>query len=86
MRARYKPASPYKRQQIPLGAQAGGELIHFAEEVYNGADRVKVFVRKNGMGGASVWPALLCKLDRVGPWLQVFVLKRLGKMSHFISF
>ena len=51
--------------QIQLSAQAGGELIHFAEEIYTGADRAAVYVREGGMGGAFVWPALLRKLDRV---------------------
>jgi ribulose-5-phosphate 4-epimerase/fuculose-1-phosphate aldolase len=51
--------------QIQLSAQAGGELIHFAEEIYTGADRAAVYVREGGMGGLFVWPALLRKLDRV---------------------
>ena len=51
--------------QIQLSAQAGGELIHFADEIYTGADRAAAYVRGGGMGGGFVWPALLRKLDRV---------------------
>jgi ribulose-5-phosphate 4-epimerase/fuculose-1-phosphate aldolase len=51
--------------QIQLGAQAGGELIHFGDEIYNGADSAAVYVRGGGTGGAFVWPALLRKLDRL---------------------
>jgi ribulose-5-phosphate 4-epimerase/fuculose-1-phosphate aldolase len=51
--------------QIQVSAQAGGELIRFAEEIYTGADRAAVYVREGGRGGLFVWPALLRKLDRV---------------------
>ena len=40
-------------------------LIHFADEIYTGADRAAAYVREGGMGGSFVWPALLRKLDRV---------------------
>ncbi len=51
--------------QIQLSAQAGGELIHFGEEIYAGDDSAAVYMRSGGMGGSFVWPALLRKLDRI---------------------
>ncbi len=51
--------------QIQVSAQAGGELIHYPEQIYLGDDRGAVYVRSGGMGGAFVWPSLLRKLNRL---------------------
>ncbi len=50
--------------QIQISAQAGGELIHYHEQIYKGDDSAATYVRTGGKGGAFVWPALLRKLDR----------------------
>lgn len=51
--------------QIQVSAQAGGELIHFDEQIYKGDDSAATYVRTGGKGGGFVWPALLRKLDRL---------------------
>ncbi len=51
--------------QIQISAQAGGELIHYDPQIYEGADSAAKYVRGGGMGGGFVWPALLRRLDRL---------------------
>ena len=51
--------------QIQVSAQAGGELIHYPEQIYLGDDSGAVYVRSGGTGGAFVWPSLLRKLNRL---------------------
>ena len=50
--------------QIQISAQAGGELIHYDAQIYQGEDKAAQYVRAGGMGGGFVWPALLRKLDK----------------------
>ncbi len=51
---------------IQVRAQAGGELIHFAPDIIDGAQAQWQQVTK-GAGGGLAWPALLRKLDRIDP-------------------
>jgi ribulose-5-phosphate 4-epimerase/fuculose-1-phosphate aldolase len=51
--------------QIQIGAQAGGELIHYDPQIYQGDDSAAKYVRGGGTGGGFVWPSLLRKLDRL---------------------
>lgn len=51
--------------QIQVSAQAGGELIHYGEELYKGDDPSAQYSRTGGVPGAFVWPSLLRKLDRL---------------------
>lgn len=51
--------------QIQVSAQAGGELIHYDEQIYKGDDTAAKYVRAGGRGGEFVWPSLLRKLDRI---------------------
>ena len=51
--------------QIQTTAQAGGELIHYDAQIYQGDDNAAKYVRGGGTGGGFVWPSLLRKLDRL---------------------
>lgn len=51
--------------QIQTAAQAGGELIHYDAQIYQGDDSAAQYVRGGGTGGGFVWPSLLRKLDRL---------------------
>ncbi|MFZ2738743.1 MAG: class II aldolase/adducin family protein [Burkholderiaceae bacterium] len=51
--------------QIQVSAQAGGELIHYDEQIYQADTPTAQYIRDGGLGGGFVWPALLRKLDRI---------------------
>jgi ribulose-5-phosphate 4-epimerase/fuculose-1-phosphate aldolase len=51
--------------QIQISAQAGGELIHYDKQIYQGEEKSAQYVRTGGTGGPFAWPALLRKLDRL---------------------
>ena len=51
--------------QIQTTAQAGGELIHYDAQIYQGDDNAAQYIRSGGTGGAFVWPSLLRKLDKL---------------------
>ena len=51
--------------QIQTTAQAGGELIEYDAQIYQGDDNAAAYIRSGGTGGGFVWPSLRRKLDRL---------------------